>query len=133
MPAPQDFRTLGPFAVRRVDSSGRFLGRTAYFRLYVIENLVRVLIHSVLTVQLKSNWWTVAVDPKIQAYAKARRSQYRPPWHTKAGSHDIYNAYLQELNDIIRANSHHFRTPIPDIDAWLVRLEMMPPPRNIVC
>ena len=132
MAGPRDFRALA-FKVQHVDSSGRFLGRTAYFRLYAIENLIRVLIHSVLSAQINPKWWTVAVDPKIQASAKGLRSRYRPPWHTKANSHDIYNTYLRDLAEIIRANSNLFRKPIPDIDQWLVRIELIPVPRNITC
>lgn len=48
------------------------------------------------------------------------------------GSHDIYYVDLSDLNEIIRANSHLFLPVIPDIDAWMARIEQIRLPRNIV-
>jgi hypothetical protein len=132
MPQPTDFRGLA-FEVRRIESSGRFLGRAAYWKLYALENLIRVVIHSVLSAAIHSNWWAVAVDSDIQAKAKFRRSNYRSPWHTRPASHDIYNTFLRDLNEIIRANANLFRPKIPNIDEWILRIELIPFPRNVVC
>ena len=66
MPTTNDFRGYA-FDPGRVDAAGKNVGQKVYWKLYVIENLVRVMAHSILTVQVGTNWWTVAVDPGIQA------------------------------------------------------------------
>lgn len=132
MPQTADFRTSA-FEVPRVEAAGKFVGRRAYWRLYSIENFFRVLIHSVLSAQIGSDWWTKAVDPRIRGDAERFRKDYlQRPWHTSPGSHAIYYTYLSHLNEIIRANSHLFLSLIPEIDQWIARLEQVRLPRNII-
>ena|SRR2546426_6634932 len=127
-----DFR-LHAFQLGRVESAGKFLGRSAYWKLYVIENAVRVLIHSVLSAQLGSNWWATAVDTNIKSKAQRFRQAYlQRPWHTDPGSHDIYLIFLSDLNEIVRANSNQFLPSIPDIDQWVAKIEQVRIPRNVV-
>lgn len=127
-----DFRTSS-FDIAKVEASGRDVGRKVYWQLYVIENLVRIIIHSVLTAQLHANWWSVAVNQGIQSTAQKFKNQYaKRPWHSAPGSHDIYYVFLSDLNEIIRANKHLFQTVIPDIDQWIVEIERVRFPRNIV-
>ena len=64
MPQGTDFRQ-SPFDVQRVQASGRHVGRNVYWKLYTIENLVRVVVHSVLSAQINAGWWSTAVDPTI--------------------------------------------------------------------
>jgi hypothetical protein len=132
MPAALDFRTL-PFHATRVSDSGRYIGNSIYWKLYAIENLVRVIVHSVLTAQIALDWWSVAVDPKLQGTVlRIRRDYSRAPWHTSPGTHDIYYVFLKDLNLIIQANIHLFRPLIPDIDRWVGLLEQLRLPRNVV-
>ena len=132
MPTTQDFRDLA-FDPKRLDAAGKNIGQRIYWKLYAIENLVRVIVHSVLTAQAGPNWWTVAVDPTIQGKVKYLRSDYaNKPWHSTPGKHDIYYVFLSDLSKIITANSHLFRPLIPDIDQWIVRIELLRLPRNIV-
>lgn len=65
MPPIPDFRTR-PFSLGAVNASGASLGRTAYRKLYAIENILRVVIHSVLTAQIGPDWWAFEVDPDLQ-------------------------------------------------------------------
>jgi hypothetical protein len=130
-PVP-DFRTL-PFAVATLDASGSSVGRTSYRKLYGIENILRVVIHSVLTAQIGPGWWAFAVDPDLQRDVSRVRRQYgdllgRAP----AGGHDLYFTFLPQLNDILRPNSHLFVPVVPDVDRWLVRIERLRLPRNMV-
>lgn len=127
-----DFRQLA-FKVPEVESTGKFVGTKSYWKIFAIENLFRVIIHSVLSVQIGSQWWTIAVDSKIQGRALAFRQDYlRQPWHTSPGTHDIYYTHLRDLGEIIRANSNLFRPLIPDVDHWIFRIEQLRLPRNIV-
>lgn len=117
----------------RVDAAGRNIGSRVYSKLYAIENLARVLVHSILTVQAGANWWTVAVDPKLQQRIANRMAEYASrPWYSTPGRHDIYYTFLSELSKIIAANSHLFKPIIPDIDQWIARIEQVRLPRNIV-
>jgi len=132
MPQIADFRTF-VFDTSRVDASGRHLGRRIYWKLYAIENIVRVVVHSVLSAQIGPNWWGVAVDPGIQAQVKGRIADYaQRPWHSTPGRHEIYYVLLSDLNKIMTANSHLFTPHVPHIDQWIARIEQVRLPRNIV-
>lgn len=132
MPETADFRNYA-FDTGRVDSSGKDVGRKVYWKLYAIENLVRLIVHSVLTAQYGPGWWSVAVDPGIQGQVRTRMAEYaKQPWHSTPGKHEIYYTFLLDLNKVITANSHLFRPVIPDIDQWVAKIEQVRLPRNIV-
>ena len=127
-----DFRAVA-FALPKVDSCGKYLGKKTYWKLYTIENLFRIIIHSVLNAQLGPTWWANAVDPKIQGRAQNSQNRYaKRPWHTNPGSHDIYYTNLSDLSEIMRANAHLFRPVVQDIDQWIVKIQQVLLPRNTV-
>src|SRR5436190_23517845 len=98
--AAVDFRTL-PFDANKVDASGKNVGGKVYWKLYVIENLIRIVVHSVLTVQLGPNWWTIAADPNTQKeVAKLMKSYGNRPWHSTPGKHEVYYLFLSCLTKI---------------------------------
>lgn len=131
MPTPLDFRRAA-YDPTRVDASGKFIGRQVYWRLYSIENFARILIHTVLSVQLGAGWWTTAVDPSIQQRVSRFRQDYAgKPWHSTPGRHDLYYAGLADLSKILLSNSHLFTPLVPDIDQWVARIEQIRLPRNI--
>lgn len=133
MPASRDFRKAQAFDLRQVDAAGKDVGRRVYWKLYAIENVVRVLIHSVLSAQIDASWWSSAVDQKLQKKAQGSRSKYTSrPWHTSPGTHDIYYIDLFDLNEIIRANSNLFLPVVPEIDQWMAKIEQIRLPRNVV-
>jgi hypothetical protein len=133
MPGSRDFRTAQAFNLQQVDASGKDVGRRVYWKLYAIENMVRVLIHSVLCAQINPSWWASAVDQTLQNKAQGFRRKYTSrPWHTSPGIHDIYYIDLLDLNEIIRANSHLFLPVVPDIDQWVAKIEQIRLPRNVV-
>jgi hypothetical protein len=130
--APADFRTFA-FDPERVNAAGRDVGGKIYWKLYAIENLVRVIVHSVLSVQIGPNWWLTAVDPGVQRQVAGRMAGYgKQPWYSTPGKHEVYYIYLSDLTKILTANSGQFKPLIPDIDLWTARLEMVRSPRNIV-
>jgi hypothetical protein len=132
MPVVVDFRTL-PFDRTRVDASGRGVGRTVYWKLYAVENVIRVIVHSILTAQIGTNWWATASDARIQGNVRRVQADYAAsPWHTQPGQHEVYYTFLTDLNEIIRANSNLFLPVITDIDQWIARIEQVRLPRNVV-
>jgi hypothetical protein len=133
MSAAKDFRAFG-FDPAKIRKAGSAIGRAPYMKLYTIENIVRVLIHSILSAQVGPGWWTVSVDPTRQQKATNFRQKYlNKPWHGMPGTHDIYYLDLADLNEIIRANLPFFRVVIPEIDQLMTQLELIRLPRNIVC
>lgn len=132
MPIPVDYRTI-PFHITKVGDCGRYVGRAVYWKLYVLENAIRIIVHSVLSVQLGPGWWAQAVDPDtIRTVNRVKRSYSSQPWHSSPGAHDIYFLFLPDLVKIVTTTSHLFLPIIPDIDQWVVRLEEIRLPRNIV-
>jgi hypothetical protein len=133
MPKAKDFRRTTNFDPARIRSSGKHIGSHVYWKLYASENLIRVIIHSVLSSQVGLTWWSLAVEPRIQQKAQGFRTSYSArPWHNMPGHHDVYYVDLSDLNNIIRANSHLFAPAIPDIDQWIARIEQSRLPRNVV-
>lgn len=132
MPIVRDFRTYS-FHPARIERCGRFVGRRSYWKLYTVENLLRIFIHSALTAQINPQWWNVAVDPAIRKNVeKFKRHYMARPWHTLPGSHDIYFVFLSDLNKIITANSNLLLPVVPDIDTWIAKIEEIRIPRNLV-
>lgn len=132
MAAIKDFRQFS-FDPSRVDAAGKDIARNVYWKLYAIENTIRVITHSVLSAQIGTNWWAVAVDPVIQGSVVRRKVDYASqPWHSSPGKHDVYYAFLSDLSKILAANSHLFTPVIPNIHQWVARIEQIRLPRNIV-
>lgn len=132
MPIAVDYRTL-PFHITSIGDSGKYIGRSTYWKLYAIENLTRILVHSVLSVQISPAWWAIAIDPDTNRQVQNTKKNYaKQPWHSSPGGHDIYHLFLPDLRKIISIHSHLFRPIIPDIDTWILRIEDIRLPRNIV-
>lgn len=117
----------------RVDRCGRNIGSKAYWKLYSIENTIRVVVNSVLTKQIGQQWWASAVTPNVVVKAQKRRTRYAAkPKHASPGLHDIYLIDLFDLTEILRINSHLFVPIIPETNQLLVSLESMRVSRNLV-
>lgn len=125
---------MSPFNLAGVEKAGRDVGNKVFWKLYAIENIVRVVIHSILSGQITPGpWWNAAVSPALQKKAEGFRKRYtKKPWHSSPGTHDIYYLDLLDLNEIIRPNSHLFLPVIPDIDQWMAKIEQIQLPRNVV-
>jgi hypothetical protein len=132
MPIVRDFRKYTYNSVR-IDRCGRHVGSKLYWKLYAIENTVRIVIHSVLSAQLGPNWWGVAVDSTIAKNASQARARYAAkPKNANPGISDIHLVTLKELTEILRANSHQFIPVVPDTNNWIATLESIRVPRNLV-
>ena len=132
MTSVKDYR-LSLYDISNVKASGQNIGRTVYWKLYTIENIVRIIINSILTAQIGTNWWTMAVSKTLQDKVSRYQKKYiAQPWYSSPGTHDIYYLDLTDYNEILRDNSHLFLPIIPDIDQWIARLEQVRLPRNVV-
>lgn len=132
MPAVRDFRNSA-FKPARIDRCGRHIGSKLYWKLYAIENTIRIVINSVLTDQLGANWWRIAVDPDVISKAARFRSHYAArPRNASPGFTDIHLVFLSDLTDILRANSHQFIPLVPSTNNWITALESIRVPRNLV-
>ena len=132
MPLIRDFRRFA-FQPVRVDRCGRHVAKTGYWKLYSLENTFRVIINSVLLVQIGQNWWSTGVDPNtVRQAQRASRSYTARPRHATPGAHDIYLSGLFDLIEILRINSHLFLPIIPETDQWLSTLELVRSTRNLV-
>jgi hypothetical protein len=132
MPVVRDFRNHS-YSSARIERCGRHVGSKLYWKLYAIENTVRILIHSVLTAQIHSNWWTVAVNPRVIKQALRRRANYvARPSNASPGVSDIHLTFLSDLTEILRSNSHLFTPVVPDTNNWIAVLESIRVPRNLV-
>jgi len=132
MAAVFDFR-LSLFDISKVEKSGKLIGKQTFWKLYSIENIFRVVIHSVLSVQLPPDWWALAVDKTTRDKAQRFQDNYlKKAWHGKPGAHHIYYIDLKDLNEIMRANSHLFKPVVPDFDKWILGIEELRLPRNVV-
>jgi hypothetical protein len=132
MPTVTDFRTL-PLSLAAIDNCAKFVGKKSYWKLYAIENIFRILIHSVLSAQFGATWWTTATDQNIQRRTQNSQNRYiNRPWHTQPGTHDIYHSNLSDLSEIMRVNSQIFYPILPDVDQWIVRIQQVLLPRNII-
>jgi hypothetical protein len=132
MPLVRDFRKY-TFTSLRVDRCGRNVATKAYWKLYAIENTIRVVVNSVLLRQIGAEWWSIAVDPTVAREAHRQRNRsVANPKHANPGSHDIYLISLFHLTEILRTNSNLFEPVIPETNQLLVALELMRGSRNLV-
>ena len=132
MPQVRDFRKFA-FHADRIARCGRHVGTKLYWKLYAIENTIRIVLHSVLSVQVNPNWWSLAVDQRIVLNAQRfRRSYAANPQNASPGAHDIHLVFLTDLTEIMRANSHLLSPVVPTTNQWIVTLEGLRLPRNLV-
>jgi hypothetical protein len=130
VPRVRDFRRYS-YRPDRLDRCGRDVGSKLYWKLYAIENTIRIVIHSVLTAQIGPTWWDVAADATIRKNVRRFRANYGPQ-NASPGSHDIYLVFLSDLTKILRANNHLFVPIIRDTNNWIATLEGILAPRNLV-
>jgi hypothetical protein len=128
-----DFRVFTTLHPDKAKDTGDFVGHSVYSKLYFIENVLRVVVHSILSAQISPSWWEIAVGAKMRKKVQEVRDEYlSSPEGTNPGRHIIYYVYLGQLGEIIRTNSNQFSQLIPDIDRWVVNLERIRWPRNVV-
>lgn len=98
-----------------------------------MENTIRVVINSVLTIQIGTHWWSIAVDPKVAKRTAGFRAHYSAkPQNASPGLGDIHLLFLTDLTEILRANSHLFIPVVADTNLWIAQLEAIRVPRNLV-
>lgn len=133
MPRVGDFRRTSTLAVDKVEMGGKYVGKKTYWRLYAIENLYRILIHSVLLAEFGTNWWATVTSKKKQKDIIKLQERYKnSPWPSSPGDHEIYYIYLSDLNKIVGENVERFRPVIQDIDDVILNIEKIGLSRNVI-
>lgn len=105
-----------------------------YPDIYVLENLVRHVVKTVLEDKYGSDWWKNrnVVSGKIANEVEKRlKFEGRNRWVARRGPHEIFYTLFNELGRIIASNPREFK-PIfanMEIEAELRKLE---PSRNII-
>jgi hypothetical protein len=106
-----------------------------YPKLYVLENMLRNVVKSVLTESIGENWWTqtnvVSADTKREVERrKALEGENR--WHYQRGSHEIFYTNFGDLNLIVANNWKEFKPLFPSLRWIQAKLEEIELSRNIV-
>ncbi len=128
-----DFRRTSTLAIDKIDMGGKYVGKKSYWRLYAIENLYRIIIHSVLLAEFGNNWWTTVTSRKKQKDIIKLQERYKnSPWPSFPGKHEIYYMYLPDLNKIVGENVGRFRPVIQDIDDVILNIEKIGLSRNVI-
>jgi hypothetical protein len=114
-------------------SYGKQLGKDHYWKIYVLENTIRVIIHSVLAIQVGPDWWNKVVDPRIRGTAVTIRNKYLTQTPSRnPGRHDIYCTYLPNLGRILFDNKGAFYPLLPEVEKIIIGLERIRLPRNLI-
>jgi len=135
MTATKDFRSYA-FSYERIRACGKYLSKNCYWKLFAIENTIRIIIHSILSVQWTEtpDWWQ-ALAGEAKKTAERNMKKYLKPEtriFSSPGKHPLYFIYINDLNEIIRANSPYFEQVIPRLDKLILDIETLVVPRNIV-
>jgi hypothetical protein len=116
------------------------MGRSIYWKLYFVENALRVVIHTILSIQVTpipapyQNWWEFLYDgtTMMRNADQARRRYLGSPSHTYPGRHGIYYVYLHDLGNIMQANAGYFSPIIPDVNNWVFKIAQVGLSRNCI-
>lgn len=109
------------------------MGKNYYTKLYISENILRAVIHSVLSVQVGRDWWNQVVDKGIHGTANVVRNRYMTaPTPRSPGRHDIYCVYLSNLGKILFDAKGYFYHLFPQIERVVISVERVLLPRNLI-
>lgn len=116
----EDFR-IKPYSVSSIINSGKYAGNRFYSKLFVIENIIRVIINSILRKEYPSHldWWNVGIPRGI-----------KKPWHSLSSRHGIYHTYLLDLNRIMVHNRNLIDRHITNLDSLILDIELFNIPRR---
>ena len=139
MPQISDFREAS-FSKQKIEGCGKYLGRQTYWKLYIIENTLRIIINSILSVQYHEKggeWWADLAGSKAQQNADRNKKRYlvlEAKFFSKPGKHPIYFVDIKDLGTIIRENFSLFVDVFGDksYNKLVVEIENIIIPRNIV-
>lgn len=130
----EDFRKFS-FDERPLLSYGKVLGRHYYWKIYASENILRLMIHSVLSVQMDNEWWETAVDDNIKREAARVRTRYvSGGFSKKIPAHNIYCVYLPMIEKILFDNHKRFLVFFTEIEIenLIISLNAVINPRNLL-
>jgi hypothetical protein len=136
MASIKDFRLYSEFTQPRVRQSGRSVGNRIYWKLYAIENFLRVIINSILSVGYSQpEWWNYVLSPNKLKDVDYRRNQHvNLTWNSTRGKHVLYYLNLVDLGEIIRTTQPYLIPLISEleIDNLILAIASINQPRNVV-
>ena len=107
-----------------------------YPRFYVLENLLRYAISTILEKKYERDWWKIegVVSRKIKDKVKSRRrAEKEKRWHAfKRGRHAIFYTNLGDLGNIMLNNQETFEKAFGRIDHFQIKLKEIEDMRNII-
>ncbi len=130
-----DFRRIKSPRTENIDCSGKIVGGRIYWKLYSIENILRIILCSILSIQHPSHeaWWEDVLDKKRKDNANFRKSQHLSlSWKSSRGNHGIYYVDIKDLVEIMRNTQGLLSPVIGDVDGWMTKIEGIRMPRNVV-
>lgn len=106
-----------------------------YPKLYVLENLIRYVVKSILENKLGTKWWDesniVSVDVKRKVKNR-KKKEGKNRWHYRRGSHEIFYTDFGDLSSIIANNWKEFESLFPNLRWIQAKLEEVELSRNII-
>lgn len=136
--AIEDFRIFAEFTQPRVSQSGKIIGSRVYWKLYAVENLLRVLIDSILSINSpEPNLWegnVILRNDQLERIEKEKEKQRALKWKSTRGEHPLYYLSLKELGKIIRDTEVSLVPPLApdDREALIQDIEKIVHSRNVV-
>jgi len=135
--ATLDYRER-PFSKTTLTRTGNHVGRNSFPRLFFVENSLRIIINTVLSIQINPNWWNTLISHglKEKAIQEERKHIERITGRTpvlRAGNRSIHFLLLSELINIARQNIHKFTPVLKGFDEYLIELDSFRGARNYVC
>jgi hypothetical protein len=105
-----------------------------YPDIYVLENILRYVVMTVLEEEHGKQWWTEpnVVSNKIkETVTERKRIELANRWVSKRGAHEIFYTNFNDLSKIIHSNPNSFKQVFADlpIEAEVKKLEKS---RNII-
>lgn len=115
-----------------VNDANRMAG--IYQDLYLLENLVRHVVMTILSKKHGNEWWKnrSVVSKKIADKVEGRKQfEGENRWVAKRGSHEIFYTDFADLSKIIAANPREFKKVFADMEIE-AELRKLKPSRNII-
>lgn len=109
-----DFRNK-PYNLNSIVFSGKYSGNRFYYKLFIIENLIRIILHTILTNESPStsNWWNDCVPNYL-----------KKPWHRRSPHHGVYHLFLKDLIDILRRNRPLIEPHVSNFNELILEIEL---------
>lgn len=110
----KDFRNKS-YSINNLITSGKYSGNRFYYKLFVIENMIRIFIHTILENDNPTvlEWWDELVPNRL-----------KKTWHSMSSHHGIYHIFLNDLNSLIIENRPLIEPYVDNLDDLILEIEL---------